>query len=304
WGEARWATPGVLIDGELVTTKLQDVNVGLEEFIEHSYYEAWDTHPFPRDPLGAPLSPLHPWNKETIPKPGKQSWRDRYTWDTAPTWDRLPMEAGAYARIYLTAMAQKSPDSRFIVPTGDGLELNVPKSDLPENKLVWKIPEKWNAFERNRARAYCIPYSALVAMDNWLLAQQLFREGKTDISTPFEIPKKGRQIGVGMWGAGRGFLSHHLVIEDGAISNYQIVTPSTFNAAPRTPWGAPGPYEEAVMNTPILEQYDKDKEYKGIDILRAIRSFDPCMPCTTHIMVDQSDYVVTREVTTCACGVE
>ena len=298
------ATPGVLIDGELVTTKLQDVNVGLEEFIEHSYYEAWDTHPFPRDPLGAPLSPLHPWNKETIPKPGKQSWRDRYTWDTAPTWDRLPMEAGAYARIYLTAMAQKSPDSRFIVPTGDGLELNVPKSDLPENKLVWKIPEKWNAFERNRARAYCIPYSALVAMDNWLLAQQLFREGKTDISTPFEIPKKGRQIGVGMWGAGRGFLSHHLVIEDGAISNYQIVTPSTFNAAPRTPWGAPGPYEEAVMNTPILEQYDKDKEYKGIDILRAIRSFDPCMPCTTHIMVDQSDYVVTREVTTCACGVE
>ena len=88
------------------------------------------------------------------------------------------------------------------------------------------------------------------------------------------------------------------------IANYQILTPSTLNAAPRTPWGAPGPYEEAVLNTPILEDYSSPEAYKGIDILRAIRSFDPCMPCTTHIMVDGADRVITREVTTCACGVE
>ena len=40
----------------------------------------------------------------------------------------------------------------------------------------------------------------------------------------------------------------------------------------------------------------------GIDILRAIRSFDPCMPCTTHIHSDAG--VITREVNTCACGVD
>ena len=111
-------------------------------------------------------------------------------------------------------------------------------------------------------------------------------------------------MGVGFWGAGRGFLSHHLVIDDGAIANYQILTPSTLNASPHTPWGTPGPYEEAVLNTPILENIDPDKKFKGIDILRAIRSFDPCMPCTTHITVNESDYMVTREVTTCACGIE
>ena len=141
-------------------------------------------------------------------------------------------------------------------------------------------------------------------MDNWLLAQQLIRQGETSVSTPFEIPKKGTFIGVGMWGAGRGFLTHHLVLKDGVIENYQIVTPSTFNAAPRTPWGEMGPYEEAVLNTPILEKFKEAEDYQGIDILRAIRSFDPCMPCTTHIMVDESPHMVTREVTTCACGVE
>lgn len=304
WGNARWSTPGVLVNGEVVTTNLREVNGGLEEFVEHSYYEKWDGHQFKTDPLGMPLSPNHPWNKETIPKPGKQSWRDRYSWDTCPTWDRMPMEAGAYSRIYITAKANKAPESKFLENTGHSMKIHVPKHQLPERTLEWKIPEHWNTFERNRARAYCIPYSAMVAMDNWLLAQKLIMNGETKMSTPFEIPKKGTHIGFGAWGAGRGFLSHHLIIKEGVIDNYQIVTPSSLNAAPRTPWGEPGPYEEAVLNTPILEKYDKPEDFKGIDILRTIRSFDPCMPCTTHIMAKESDHIVTREVTTCACGIE
>jgi len=304
WGEARWSTPGVLVDGEVVTTKLTQLNAGIEEFIEHSYYEKWDGHKFKEDPLGTPLSPNHPWNKETIPKPGKQNWRERYSWDTSPTWDRMPMEAGAYTRIYLTAKANIAPKSKFIETTGHSMKIHVPKHFLPGKTLEWHIPKYWNSFERNRARAYCIPYSAMVAMDNWLLAMDLLKQGKTKISTPFKIPKKGTHIGFGAWGAGRGFLTHHLVVEKGIIQNYQIITPSTFNAAPRTPWGTPGPYEEAVLNTPVLEKFDKPEDYKGIDILRTIRSFDPCMPCTTHIMAKDSDHIVTREVTTCACGIE
>jgi hydrogenase large subunit len=84
WGERRWATPGIIINGEQVTTNLQLINVGLEEFVEHSYYENWETYPFRTDPLGAPLSPYHPWNKETKPRPGPQSWRDRYSWAASP----------------------------------------------------------------------------------------------------------------------------------------------------------------------------------------------------------------------------
>jgi len=306
WGKARWATPGVLVDGELVTTNLRDLNLGLEEFVEHSYYESWHENGqrFDTDKMGGPLSPNHPWNKETKPKPGKQSWRDRYSWDTSPTWDRMPMEAGAYSRLYNTALANEMPSRRYIEPTGHSLKINIPERNLPAAELEWHIPDTWNTFERNRARAYCIPYSAMVAMDNWHLAQELLRQGETSVSTEFEIPKKGTQTGVGFWGAGRGFLTHHLVIDDGAIGNYQIITPSTLNAAPRTPWGDPGPYEEAVLNTPVMEQFSSDEDYQGIDILRTIRSFDPCMPCTTHIMAESSDHVVTREVTTCACGVE
>ncbi len=180
----------------------------------------------------------------------------------------------------------------------------MPGSTLADVELEWQVPEKWNAFERNRARAYAIPYSAMVTMDNWLMAMDLLRQGETKVHTQFEIPKHGTYTGVGFWGACRGYLSHHLVIDDGVIGNYQILTPSTLNAQPRTPWGEPGPYEEAVLNTPLLEDYGDPDSYKGIDILRAIRSFDPCMPCTTHILVDGTDQMITRDVTTCACGVE
>jgi hydrogenase large subunit len=303
WGERRWATPGVIVNGELVTTKLQNLNIGIEEFIEHSYYEQWNGHRFRTDPAGAPLSPNHMWNKETIPRPEGQNWKDRYTWDTAPRWDRTAMEAECTTRMWTTAMAQLLPHRRFLEPTGTSLKMLLPHGEMPESELEWRIPREWNAFERNRGRAYCIPYTAIVALDNWMIAMELLKKGQTQIHTPFEPPKQGVQIGVGFWGAGRGYLTHHAIIEDGALANYQILTPSTWNASPKDPWGNPGPYEEAVLNTPILENYSGPGDYKGIDILRTIRSFDPCMPCTTHIHMDGSPLVVTREVNTCACGV-
>jgi hydrogenase large subunit len=37
-----------------------------------------------------------------------------------------------------------------------------------------------------------------------------------------------------------------------------------------------------VQNTPIFEDNGPDK-FKGIDIMRAVRSFDPCLPCGVHM---------------------
>ncbi len=303
WGNGRWASPGVLVDGELVTTNLQDINIGIEEFVEHSFYEGWDGGRFPTDPAGGPLSPNHPWNKETKPRPQGINWKEKYTWDTAPRWDRMAMETGPYSRMWNTAVAQKMPRSEFIEATGHSLKMQLPKAMTPELELEWHVPNDWNALERNRARAYACAYTALVAMDNWLRGMKMLRDGAdTAVSTPFEIPRRGTQIGVGFWGAGRGYLTHHGVFENGKISNYQIVTPSTWMASPRDPFGNMGPYEEAVLNTPLLESFDRDEDFKGIDILRAIRSFDPCMPCTTHVYA--GDHTIVREVNTCACGVE
>lgn len=304
WGKRRWATPGVIVDGKLVTTDLHQINMGIEEFVEHSYYEEWAgaDRRYPADPMGNPLSPYHPWNKVTKPRPQGQSWKEKYTWDTAPRWDRYSMEAGCYSRLWNTAAAQAIDANPFLESTGQSLKLLMPRGTLPEMELEWHVPPVWNAFERNRARAYCVASSALIAFINWRTAAEQLKVGDTRTSTPFEIPRSGEQVGVGFWGAGRGWLTHHLVLDRGAVANYQIVTPSTWNASPTDRWGQPGPYEEAVLNTPLLEETDDPKAFKGIDILRAIRSFDPCMPCTTHIHT--GDEVVTREVNTCACGLD
>ena len=39
-----------------------------------------------------------------------------------------------------------------------------------------------------------------------------------------------------------------------------------------------------MQNTPIFEENGPDK-FKGIDIMRAVRSFDPCLPCGVHMYV-------------------
>ena len=303
WGDRRWATPGVVIDGKLVTTSLHNINAGLEEFIDHSYYEDWTKAPqkFKTDELGNPLSPYHMWNKQTLPKPEGRSWREKYSWATAPRWDRQVLEAGAYARMWTTASSQKIPKNPYIETTGTSMKMVLPASQLPEMKVEWVIPHELNAIERNRARAYAQAYTTLVALNNLIAAYDLMKQGNTAVSAEFSIPKDHR-MGVGFWGAGRGFLSHHLEMENGALLNYQICTPSTINASPRDPFGQMGPYEEAVMNTPITEEFASDEEYKGADILRTIRSFDPCMPCTTHVYAGTQ--TIVREVNTCACILE
>jgi hydrogenase large subunit len=80
----------------------------------------------------------------------------------------------------------------------------------------------------------------------------------------------------------RGVLSHHMVIRDGRIANYHPYPPTPWNGSVRDIYGTPGPYEDAVQNTPIFEENPPDK-FKGIDIMRAVRSFDPCLPCGVHM---------------------
>ncbi len=309
WGQQRYSTPGVIIDGELMTTRFTDLNIGLEEFVEHSYYEDWAGDRHATDPAGNPLGPFHPWNKRTIPKPTERSWKERYTWATSPRWDRQVVEAGAYARMFLTSMAQQLPENDFIEATGTSLKMLVPKGLVGERTVEWHVPEVWNALERNRARAYHYLFSQLVALISTLEAYKLLKQGETRVAQlnseqldqhVQKVGKDGGERGVGWWGAGRGFLTHWSELENGKISNYQIITPSTINASPRDPWDQPGAYEQSVMNTPIIEDVSDPQRFTGIDMLRTIRSFDPCMPCTTHLSTPHG--TIVREVNTCACG--
>ncbi len=304
WGQARFSAPGIIKDGELVTTKLTEINMGIEEFVEHSYYEDWTTTEqgprFPTDALGNPLSPYHAWNKTTIPRPEGKNFKDKYSWATAPRWDRISMETGVYGRMWTTALAQQLPDNPYIAATGHSLRMVMPAHDLPETELEWQVPTVINALERNRGRAYGVAFTAAIGMICLQQAFEYWRAGETRVSTPFKVPKDER-VAAGFWEAGRGYLTHHMHMDNGRLLNYQINTPSTWNASPRDPFDNPGPYEEAIVGTPLLESV-ADDDIKGIDILRAIRSFDPCMPCTTHM--DTGRGVITREVNSCGCTLE
>ena len=303
WGNARLATPGVIIDGELITTNLTEIDVGLEEFVDHSFYEDWtdEAVPFETSPIGDVLSPYHPWNKTTRPRPDGTSWRERYTWGTAPRWDRQTMECCPHARLWTTALAEKV-ENPFITPTGDGIEFELPEASLPAMTMRWDVPDRLNAAERLRGKAYALSHHALVCYTGFIETLELLKAGEDQVHTPFSIPKSGVHRGVGFWEAGRGYLTHHMTIRDGVIDNYQIVTPSTWNSSPTGPFGQAGPFELGAMNTPILEEAEDEESFTAVDILRGVRSFDPCMPCTVHMYTPGGDDVITENVTMTTCG--
>ncbi len=279
WGERRLATPGAVVNGELRTTRLTDLNLGIEEFVAHSFYKQWEGNRLRNDPQGAPLSPFHPWNKQTIPDPADRNWKEKYSWGTAPRWDCEAMESGPLARQWVAALAGKLKNE-FVYAVDGGLEMELPKLGLPARRLRWRIPDKPNALERNRARAYQIAYSSLMAFTFMLKAFEYIQKGQKKMSTPFRAP--GEAVGIGFCEGVRGAVTHHVVIKDKRIADYQILSGSTWMMAPRDPFSVPGPCESAVMNTPLLEEIAKPEDFTGIDILRTIRSFDPCLYCTVH----------------------
>jgi Ni,Fe-hydrogenase I large subunit len=83
------------------------------------------------------------------------------------------------------------------------------------------------------------------------------------------------------WGfteAPRGALGHWINIKDTKIANYQAIVPSTWNCSPRDSRGTPGPYESALIGTPIAD------EKMPLEVLRTVHSFDPCMACGVHLL--------------------
>ncbi|MHA3771218.1 nickel-dependent hydrogenase large subunit [Verrucomicrobiota bacterium sgz303538] len=290
WGRAMYVTPGVIVDGKLLTNDLVDINLGIRILLGSSYYDDWEnaetfvTH----DPLGNPVDQRHPWNQTTIPKPQKRNFDDKYTWVMSPRWyDKntdayLPLDTGGgpIARLWATALAG-IVDIGYVKSTGNSVKIRLPKTALkPEVEFEWKIPQWSNAIERNRARSYFQAYAAAAALYFAEQAMKEVYEGRTQTSRPFKVPNEA--IGCGFHEAVRGVLSHHMVIRNGKVANYHPYPPTPWNASPRDCYGTLGPYEDAVQNTPIFEENGPDN-FKGIDIMRAVRSFDPCLPCGVHM---------------------
>jgi hydrogenase large subunit len=207
--------------------------------------------------------------------------------------EHLAMDTGggAFARLLATSLAG-IVDIGYIKATGTSTKIYLPKTaSKPEVEFEWKVPKWSNAIERDRARTYFQAYAAAMAL--YFVEQALaeLHAGHTKVWTDFKVPDDA--IGCGFHEAVRGVLSHHMVIRDGKIANYHPYPPTPWNANPRDIYGTPGPYEDAVQGCPIFEENRGDK-FKGIDIMRTVRSFDPCLPCGVHMTLPNGRVVEQR----------
>ena len=134
------------------------------------------------------------------------------------------------------------------------------------------------AVARHAARAF---ETSLIcdAMADWLgeleaaMAEPGFRIHDTD---HWEPPVSGQ--GVGLYDAPRGALGHWISIADSVIENYQAVVPTTWLASPRDDNDVRGQYEESLIGCPVPD------ESNPINVVRIVRSFDPCLGCAVHLI--------------------
>ena len=103
WGQAMYVTPGVVVDGKLVTTDLVDINLNIRILLGHSFYDGWDQGEtfVKKDPLGNVVDQKHPWNQATIPRPQKRDFNGNYSWVMCPRW--LDKRTGDIWRLILAA---------------------------------------------------------------------------------------------------------------------------------------------------------------------------------------------------------
>lgn len=170
----------------------------------------------------------------------------KYSWSKAPRYLDQPAETGPLAE-------------RIIA--GDPLF-----SDLLRRDGV-------NLVLRQLARL-TRPARLLPAMEIWL--DEMIARPDQPYYTAVETMPDGQ--GCGLIEAARGTLGHWVDIRDGKIARYQIVTPTAWNGSPRDSAGVRGPWEEALIGTPIKDIANP------VEAGHVVRSFDPCLVCTVHVV--------------------
>jgi Ni,Fe-hydrogenase I large subunit len=234
------------------------------EQVKHSWY----------DYGGGDEEALHPSVGETRPHyTGPKPPYDRldtaakYSWLKSPRYDGEPMEVG--------------PLARMLVAYVSGHEQVKPLVDTVLGKLGVGAAALFSTLGRVAARG--IETQILVdKIGDWVeeLADNMGRgELRIHDSERWDPSSWPRDCsGAGFHEAPRGALGHWVKIENGKIARYQCIVPSTWNAGPRDAAEQPGPYESALIGTPVA-----DPE-QPIEILRTIHSFDPCMACGVHVV--------------------
>lgn len=242
--------PSGVIDENL---NLSEVNEDLiKEYIGHSWYVG-DSELNPREGVTEPqFTEYYKGNTTVI--------NDRYSWAKSPNYDGKPMEAGPFSRV----LAAYLRGNKTIKSLLDGL-----MSDLGLS-----VSQLQSTLGRVAARQVETVYLA-DKMVEWV--DELIEAVKGGDSEYFRAPQTITGSGTGFWEAPRGALYHTEHVDNGKISGYQIIIPTTWNIAPRNKDGVPGPMEQALIGTPV------SNVEMPINALRTVHSFDPCTACAVHV---------------------
>ena len=234
------------------TASDKEFRESVSEDVTHAYYRG--------------DKPLHPWLGETVPAFTGWDGEQKYSWVKAPRFQGQPMQVGPLAQV-LIGYAQGHPLTRKY-------------ADLALAKVsalagVHATPDMLQStLGRHAARAIRAAMLAELAQKHWQLLVDNIAKG--DFVVHNQPVFNGETEGVGTHEAPRGTLSHWVVVKDAKIKNYQAVVPSTWNASPRDRSGAHGPYEAALLRTPLA------RPEEPLEVLRTVHSFDPCMACACH----------------------
>jgi hydrogenase large subunit len=244
----------------------------IQEFVAHSWY----------DYSGGKDTGLHPYQGETQlnysgPPPPYQhlDTSASYSWLKSPRLKGNAMETGPLARVLMMYAAGNESVKALA-------DKALQQLDLPLEALFSTLGRIAARALESKIFADAMPqwYEALMAN----IGAGDVRTANKDHWEPSTWPSHAR--GVGFMEAPRGSLGHWIVIDDGKISNYQAVVPTTWNAGPRDAAGTEGPYEAALRGQSV-----KDPK-QPLEILRTIHSFDPCLACAVHVIDPDGEELV------------
>jgi len=247
-------------------TKLDAVDQGkVTEQVAHSWYDYSVGDDKALNPFQGETSPHY-----TGPKPPYErlDLTQKYSWLKSPRYDGAAMEVGPLARMLVAYGAGRPAGVKVLV-------------DKVLTTLGVGPAALFSTLGRIAARA--VETQTLVeSMGRWIqdLADNMARrDTRIHDNSKWDPSSWPRDcLGVGFLEAPRGALGHWVHISNGSIVNYQCVVPSTWNAGPRDASGNPGPYEAALVGTPVA------KPEQPLEILRTVHSFDPCMACGVHVV--------------------
>ena len=237
---------------------------GVKESVKHSWYKGGK---------GA----LHPYKGETEAEYTDFQEGGKYSWVKSPTFHDQPAQVGPLARVLTGVASRHEPTLRYLNSILATVKA-VGKFDVPLSGLHSTIG-------RHAARSVMCAVNVDILEQQWKLLMENLARGDTATFNAPVFPKAQIQ-GFGFHEAPRGILSHWVVIEDAKIKNYQAVVPTTWNAAPRNEQDAPGPYEAALVGTPIAQPD------RPLEVLRTVHSFDPCLACAVHLVDTTTQQVV------------